>query len=153
MLFQVQPEKKPPDTNFACTSSPCFPPASDSEWPHHLAQTTVGANITLSLNASTCFGLSLGRHAMRAKENTDGTAPPFGKCLTFLGFKSWWWKSSQTLRYEHESENFSQGGCARRIRPCCWGRGSSISQPHKWQVTSASWAHFTVENYERRVKD
>ena len=34
------------------TLFPCFPAASDSEWPHHLAQTTVGANITPSLNAS-----------------------------------------------------------------------------------------------------
>ena len=24
---------------------------------------------------------------MRVKENTDGTAPAFGKCLAFLGFK------------------------------------------------------------------
>ena len=56
VLFQVpRPEtttkKKPPGTNFACiaTSSPCFLPASDSEWPKHLAQTTAGANISLSL--------------------------------------------------------------------------------------------------------
>ena len=58
VLFQVQPEtkkkkkkKKPPGTNFACiaTSSPSFLPASDSEWPQHLAQTTAGANISLSL--------------------------------------------------------------------------------------------------------
>ena len=40
VLFQVQPEKKkPPGTNFTCvaTSSPCFLPASKSEWRHHLA--------------------------------------------------------------------------------------------------------------------
>ena len=56
VLFQVQPEtnnnkKKPPGTNFACitTSSPSFLPASVSEWPQHLAQTTAGANISLSL--------------------------------------------------------------------------------------------------------
>ena len=46
-----------------CNLFPCFPPPSDSEWPHHLAQTTAGVNITLSFNVSTCFVLSLGRHA------------------------------------------------------------------------------------------
>ena len=46
-----QTKKKPPGTNLACiaTSSPSFLPASDSEWPQHLAQTTTGANISLSL--------------------------------------------------------------------------------------------------------
>ena len=52
--FPSQPEKKKksPGTNFACiaTSSPSFLPASDSEWPQHLAQTTSGANISLSLH-------------------------------------------------------------------------------------------------------
>ena len=69
VLFQVQPEtkkKKPPGTNFACiaTSSPCFLPASDSEWPQHLAQTTEGANISLSLRLRASYS-HLG--PMRAK--------------------------------------------------------------------------------------
>ena len=77
-------KKKPPGKNFACiaTSSPCFLPASDSEWPQDLAQTTVGANRSLSLRLRTLTWDRGGR-----KENTDGTAPAFGKCLALLGFK------------------------------------------------------------------
>ena len=50
-MKQKKKKKKPPGTNFACiaTSSPSFLPASNSEWPQHLAQTTAGANISLSL--------------------------------------------------------------------------------------------------------
>ena len=66
---------------------------------------------------------------------------------------NWWWKSPQALWHDHESENFSQEGLAQCIWSCCWGRGSSISQPDERQVTRASWAHLTVENYERGVKD
>ena len=87
-------------------------------------------------------------HAMRAKENTDGTASAFGKCQAFLCFKNWWWKSLQALRYEHERKNISQGGRAQRIRPCCWGRGSSISQPHEWQATSM---HFLSSLYREKL--
>ena len=66
-------KEKPPGTNFACvaTSSPWFLPGSKSEWRHQiwpkLPKTTAGANITLSLNASTCFVLSLGRQAGEKK--------------------------------------------------------------------------------------
>ena len=79
VLFQVQPEtkkkkkkkKKPPGTNFACiaTSSTSFLPASDSEWPQHLAQTTAGAapGKHIAFPSSTCFALSLGTHAGEKK--------------------------------------------------------------------------------------
>ena len=56
-------------------------------WP----KTTAGANITLSVNASTCFVLSLavGDIMMRAKENTDGTALISGSGLPFSVSENW----------------------------------------------------------------
>ena len=100
--FPTTTTKKPTGTNFAgiATSSPCFLPASDSEWPQHLAQTTAGTNISLSCfsDGSCCYRFpyvyvlrTLTWDPCRRKENTDGTAPGGGggggKCLALLGFK------------------------------------------------------------------
>ena len=47
-----------------------------------------GGNITLSLNASTCFVLSLGRHTViRVKRKHRWHCTCFWKCLASLGFK------------------------------------------------------------------
>ena len=106
----------------------------------------------IAFPSSTCFVLSLGTNAGEKKTPMalhllSGSVKPYSVS------KNWWWKSPQALRHEHESEIFLQGGRAQCIRPCCWGRGSATSQPDEWQVTSASWAHLTVKNHERRVKD
>ena len=82
-------KQKPPGTNFTCvaTSSPRFLPASDSEWPHHLSQRRrrgqTSRFLSMRLRASYSHLGDIGGR----KENTDGTAPAFGKCLAFLGFK------------------------------------------------------------------
>ena len=83
--------KKPPGRNFASigTSSPRFLPASDSEWPHHLSQRRrrgqTSRFLSMRLRASYSHLGDIGGR----KENTDGTAPAFGKCpvAAFIGFK------------------------------------------------------------------
>ena len=149
-------KQKPPGTNFTCvaTSSPRFLPASDSEWPHHLSQRRRrGANIALSLNASTCFVLSLGRHR-RAKRKHRWHCTCFREVSSLPRFQTTGNGRVHKLLGTSMKANFFSGRTgAQCIRPCCWGRESSISQPDEWQITSASWAHLTAENYERRVKD
>ena len=92
VLFQVQPEKK---KSLLAQTSPALQPlllafcqllkvSGVIIWPK-LPKTTAGAN-TFSQCVSVLV-LSLGRHAGEKKKNTDGTAPAFGKCLAFLGFK------------------------------------------------------------------
>ena len=78
-----------PGTNFACvgTSSPRFLPASDSEWLHHLSQRRrrgqTSRCLSMRLRASYSYLGNIGGR----NENTDGTAPAFGKCPAFPGFK------------------------------------------------------------------
>ena len=70
-------------TFVVASSSPCFLPASDSmdsEWPCHLAQRRRRGQCVYVLR--TLIWEACGR-----KENTDRTAPAFGKCPAFLGFK------------------------------------------------------------------
>ena len=84
-------KKKPPGTNFACvaTSSPCFLPASKIEWRHHLAQTPEDDGGGKHHAFSQCVYVlrTLTWETCGRKKNTDGSAPAFGKCLAFLGFK------------------------------------------------------------------
>ena len=87
-------KKKPPGTNFACdaTSSPCFQPASKSEWRrrHHLAQLASkddGGGKHHAFSQCVYVLRTLTWETCGRKENTGGTAPAFGKYLAFLGFK------------------------------------------------------------------
>ena len=73
VLFQMQPEAKKKKKKASwyklrlhCNLFPCFLPASDSEWPQHLAQTTAGTNVSLSLRVRASYSHS-GLAPMRAK--------------------------------------------------------------------------------------
>ena len=78
--------KKLPGTNFACiaTSSPCFLPASNDEWPQHFAQTTAGANTSLSLRLRASYS-HLG--PMRAKRKHRWHCTCFRKVPSLTRFQ------------------------------------------------------------------
>ena len=119
VLFFVQPEKSLlAGTNFVCvaTSSPCYLPAFKSEWRHHLAQTPKDDDGGKHHAFSQCVYVlrTLTWETCGRKENTDGTAPACFREVSRLSRfqRTGRWKSPQALRHEHESEHFSQGGCA-----------------------------------------
>ena len=92
VLFRVQPQKKEASWHrlpkFACfpTSSPCCLPASDSTFPQYLAQRRRVRRGQTSLNACTCFVLSLGTYAGE-KETPMALHLLSEKSLAFHGFK------------------------------------------------------------------
>ena len=78
-------------------------------WPHHLAETTVGVNITLSLNQCVLIYVlcSLTSETCGRKEKKMALHLLSGSAQPSSVSKNWWWKSPQALRHErHESENF-----------------------------------------------
>ena len=67
------------------------------------------------------------------KENTDGTAPAFGKCPAFLGFKQLGVDPGRVHKLfgtSMKAKFFRVLGrkCSMHQTVGCWGRGSSISQ-------------------------
>ena len=66
------------------------------------------------------------------KENTDGTAPAFGKCPAILGCKQLVvdpGRVHKLLGTSMKAKFFLGRKCSMHQTVGCWGRGSSISQP------------------------
>ena len=144
VLFQVQPEKKASWHKLRLRDLFPLLSASFQKW----VASSFGPNSQKRRRGQTSRFLSMRLRAsyshlgdMRAKTKHRWHCTCFREVSCLSRFqRTGRWKSPQALRHEHESEHFSQGRlmCFPCIRPCCWGRGSSISQPDEWQVKKRS---------------
>ena len=97
---------------------------------------------------------TLTRETFERKDDTDRSAPALGKCLAFLAFKELvMGRVHRLLGTSMKANIFLREDVLNAYDRAVGDTEVRSSQPDEWQVTSASWAHLTVENYERRVKD
>ena len=151
---------------FACAATSRVPPAFDREWFHHLAN---GSHLHAFSQgrAFLCFVVQAhsiaGRPAhwdfklraqkkTKTKKSTDGTASALRKRLAFLALP-WSVMRESADSWAREGKWKYFGGSAHCIERCFRSRGSLLLRLDEGQLTSASWAHLTVESYGRIVKD
>ena len=155
---------------FACAATSRVPPAFDREWFHHLVNGSQLHAFSQD-HAFLCFVVhahsigdrrtetsSCGRKKKKKKKkkhqwhSSDGTASAFRKRLAFLAL-SWSVTGESTDSWAREWRRKFFGGSAYCIERCLRSRGSLLLRLDEGQLTSASWAHLTVESYGRIVKD